>query len=636
MNIGEKRREMPHFFRTIPATVQFAQYNSHSVLRRVRPPQRDSDCSPRRSIAGSRNYGSPQEMTVLRHCLVLMSAIALDATGAWAAEAEPAKVYQKYVVAADHPAASRAGLDVLERGGNVVDAAVATSFALSVVRPDSCGIGGGGFMVIWNAETQTSVAIDYRERAPMKATRDMFVTEDKNGRKLSSRVGGAAAGIPGTVAGLYHAHKKYGHLPWADVVAPAIRLAEQGVLADAHDIEIQQTVLLMLVLQRNARERFAPLYRDYLDSGRLLTTEDRIRSPQAEVLKLIAEQGRDAFYTGPVADALLAAVNEHNGIWVREDLEKMDAVERRPLHEDFAGNTILTMPPPSSGGIALLETLNILAAFERDHPQQQLPSGTPHEAAAVHLVAEALKHAFADRAEFLGDTDFVSVPVARLTSPKYAEQLAAKIDMSRTHSPEAYGRFQGSNDAGTSHFCVLDAEGNAVSCTETINTPFGCLVVEPKFGVVLNNEMDDFAAVPGKPNAFGLIQSEANAVAPRKRPLSSMTPTIVVRDGKAIYALGGSGGPRIISATLQVLLNLTRHGMDVQDAVAAPRFHHQWLPDALFVEQPLNETLSKELQTLGHEVRLQRNIAAVQAATRDENGLRAASDPRKGGQPAGK
>jgi len=313
----------------------------------------------------------------------------------------------------------------------------------------------------------------------------------------------------------------------------------------------------------------------------------------------------------------------------------MDAVQRQPLSEKFGEDTVLAMPPPSSGGVALLESLNIIEAFERDHPQHKWLDAGPHNSAAVHLVTEALKHAFADRAEYLGDTDFVSVPIARLTSRKYAEKLAAKVDSSKTQPPEAYGRFEGNNDSGTSHFCVIDAEGNAVSCTETINTTFGSLVVEPKFGIVLNNEMDDFAAVPGKPNAFGLIQSDANAVAPGKRPLSSMTPTIVVRDGKAAYALGGSGGPRIISATLQVLLNMMRHGQDVQDAVAAPRFHHQWMPNALYVEGPLQKKLATDLTALGHTVRLQNAIAAVQAATRDKTGLRAASDPRKGGQPAG-
>ena len=574
-------------------------------------------------------------MTTLIRCLALLVGLALATADTNAAEPESAINYQKYVVAADHPAASQAGLEVLQQGGNVVDAAVATSFALSVVRPDSCGIGGGGFMVIWNAETKSAVSIDYRERAPLAATRDMFVTKNKNGRKLSSRVGGAAAGIPGTVAGLCHAHKKFGKLPLAAVLAPAIRLSEQGVLADEHAISAQRTALFLLALQRNGKERFAALYQEYLNSGRMWTKQDRIFSPQTDVLKRIAAQGRDGFYRGPVADAMLAVVAAQGGIWQRKDLEQMDAVQRQPLSEKFGEDTVLAMPPPSSGGVALLESLNIIEAFERDHPQHKWLDAGPHNSAAVHLVTEALKHAFADRAEYLGDTDFVSVPIARLTSRKYAEKLAAKVDSSKTQPPEAYGRFEGNNDSGTSHFCVIDAEGNAVSCTETINTTFGSLVVEPKFGIVLNNEMDDFAAVPGKPNAFGLIQSDANAVAPGKRPLSSMTPTIVVRDGKAAYALGGSGGPRIISATLQVLLNMMRHGQDVQDAVAAPRFHHQWMPNALYVEGPLQKKLATDLTALGHTVRLQNAIAAVQAATRDKTGLRAASDPRKGGQPAG-
>ncbi len=540
------------------------------------------------------------------------------------------------MVATDHPEASQAGLEVLEQGGNVVDAAVATSFALSVVRPGSCGIGGGGFMVIWDAATRSSVAIDYRERAPDAATQDMFIPRPGKTAQNSSRVGGLAAAIPGTVVGLCHVQQKYGKLSLPEVMAPAIRLAKQGVLVDEHQIETQRSILKKFASNPADQQQYSVLYEKYLNGGKLWKSGDRFYSPQLAVLELIAAQGPGAFYTGSVADALVRCVARQGGIWSRDDLQAMAVEVRTPLIGEYLGNKIITMPPPSSGGIALLETLNILSAYETENPQQQLQKLGHNQGGYVHLVTEAFKHAFADRAEYLGDPDFVSVPVKRLTSRNYAEQLAARIEMEKTQLHQTYGRYQVGDDGGTSHFSIIDAAGNAVACTETINTLFGSLVVEPQYGIVLNNEMDDFTAVPGEKNAFGLIQSKANAVAPRKKPLSSMTPTIVVRNGKAMHALGGSGGPRIISATLQVLLNLTRFRQDVQQAIAAPRFHHQWTPDILYAERELEQPLIKDLEQRGHRVNTRKDIAAVQAATMTAEGLQAASDPRKGGRPAGK
>ncbi len=573
-------------------------------------------------------------MSIFRICLAFCIALGLLAPAPCAEQsASAAKVYQEYAVAADHPAASRAGLEVLNRGGNVVDAAVATSFALSVVRPSSCGIGGGGFMLIWNAESKSAITVDYRERAPLQATADMFAP-DKAG--ASSRRGGLAAAVPGTVVGLCHVQRKYGKLTLPEVLAPAIRLASDGVPVEAHQLQTQRQVLLLLSLKSGDRERFSVLYEKYLNSGQAWKLGERFYSPQLEVLKLIAAQGAEAFYNGPVADALLKCVGEQGGIWSRDDLERMDVVERTPLTGDYHGNLIYTMPPPSSGGVALLETLNILDAYQRAHPEQELAKLGQNGSAYVHLVSEALKHAFADRAEYLGDTDFVKVPVQRLISRRYATQLAERISAAETKPLTAYGRYHAPTDGGTSHFSVIDAHGNAVACTETINTQFGSLVVEPRYGIVLNNEMDDFTAVPGKKNVFGLIQSAANAVAPRKKPLSSMTPTIVVRDGKAVHALGASGGPRIISATLQVLLNLTQFRQDVQQAVNARRFHHQWMPDVLNIERGFEQPLVDDLELRGHRVKTRKSIAAVQAVTRAGAGLSAAADPRKGGRAAGK
>jgi gamma-glutamyltranspeptidase/glutathione hydrolase len=352
------------------------------------------------------------------------------------------------------------------------------------------------------------------------------------------------------------------------------------------------------------------------------------------VLELISLQGRDAFYTGPVAGALLAEIQRGGGLIEEQDLTTVQPVVRQPLRAQFAGFEIFTMPPPSSGGVALLETLNILSAFRQQHAAANGDQPTRKDPESLHVFVEALKHAFADRAEYLGDTDFAQVPIARLIDPAYAARLARKIDPTHTLPREEYGRYLPANDSGTSHFSVIDSRGNAVACTETINTSFGSFVVEPTYGIVLNNEMDDFAAVPGQPNAFGLIQSAANAVEPGKKPLSSMTPTIAVRDGRAVYALGASGGPMIISSTLQVLLNLVEGKLAPAAAVAEARIHHQWIPEILFAEPGVFESV-KLLEGRGHTVRPRSVIAATQAVSRSADGLRGGSDPRKGGRPAG-
>ena len=549
---------------------------------------------------------------------------------------QPAQAaYPHAVVVADHALASQAGVEVLKKGGNVVDAAVATSFALSVVRPDSCGIGGGGFMVIWNAGKREAVVLDYRERAPQAATRDMFAPRE-NTDPERSRKGPLAAAIPGSVAGLCFALEKYGSLDLKTVLGPALRLAREGVPLDRHARDTQRAALREFDAHPEYRRRFAALYDNYLNAGRPWTDADRFCSPQLKVLELIAERGPDAFYRGPVADALVTQSTRGGGLFTLDDLQQTAPVIREPLRATFDGLEILAVPPPSSGGIALIESLNMLSAGE-GHPlsRRRKPSEDWSSTTRLHLLAETLKHAFADRAEFLGDADFVNVPINRLTSAEYAAALAGRIDPKRTQPPEAYGSRVVPDDGGTSHFSIIDHDGNAVACTETINLAFGSFVVEPAYGIVFNNQMDDFSAVPGEPNAFGLIQSEANAVAPRKKPLSSMCPAIVLREGRAAYALGASGGPRIISATLQALINMTRCEMPPQQAVAAPRIHHQWQPDILYLEGPLNNVAGTALSALGHTVRRQDSPSACQAASRTENGLRGGSDPRKAGRPAG-
>jgi gamma-glutamyltranspeptidase/glutathione hydrolase len=544
--------------------------------------------------------------------------------------------YEHAVVAADHEAASLAGIEILKKGGNVVDAAVATGFALSVVRPASSGIGGGGFMLIWDAAKKRGIALDYRERAPARATRDMYVDphDPKKVRPDASEHGALAVAVPAHVAGLCFGLREYGTLDLKAVIAPALRLCREGVPVDRHDIAVQKEVIKDFADHPGYREKFGTLYRLYANDGKPWNEGDRFYSPLAKVLESVAERGADGFYRGEVAEAVVAEMQRDGGLITAADLAGVKPVVRKPVMGEFRGHAILSMPPPSSGGIALLESLNILKALEVRHPDaglDRLPHNSP---LYLHVLAESFKHAFADRAASLGDTEFAKVPVARLTGGKYADGLARRIDLAGAQPPEKYGRFVTPDDGGTSHFSILDARGNAVACTETINTHFGSFVVEPKFGIVLNNEMDDFTSLPGVPNAFGLIQSEANAIEPGKRPLSSMTPTILVRDGRAEFVVGASGGPRIISATVQVLLNMAQFDMRPREAVDAPRVHHQWTPDVLEVET--DALVTPRLRDMQHKLKVRRDGAVVQAASRDASGrLRAASDHRKGGRAAG-
>lgn len=569
-------------------------------------------------------------------CCLLLVALGLVITPAPSVAADTV-VYQRGVVAADHPLASEAGVQILRDGGNVVDAAVATGFALSVLRPASSGIGGGGFMVIWNERTRQATTIDYRERAPAKATRSTYSDPQKPQTQIPdlSYHGPLAVAVPGHVAGLCYVQKKYGKLSLERVLAPAIRLATDGFPVDSHDLEVRDEVLREMQQTPELRDRYRLLYDQYLNSGKLLRVGDRIRSPQAEVMGLIARQGAKAFYEGDVARAMVAAAGAE-GTWLSlNDLRAYQPMERQPLTGKFDGLELITMPPPSSGGVALIESLNLLQAVELSHSERRIGIVNRQSPSTLHTLTEILKHAFADRAEFLGDPEFAPVPVGRLISPAYATELAKRIDWQATKPTASYGRYLPPKDAGTTHFSVMDGAGNAVACTETVNTLYGSWVVEPRFGIVLNNEMDDFAAVPGTPNAFGLIQGEANAVEAGKRPLSSMTPTIVIKNGKAIHALGASGGPKIISATFQVLLNLTRYKMPPSSAVTAPRIHHQWLPDMLQIETPLFESTSVALKKLGHVVQRKGESAVVQAVSRVPDGLQGKSDPRKNGQAAG-
>jgi gamma-glutamyltranspeptidase/glutathione hydrolase len=545
--------------------------------------------------------------------------------------------FARAAVAADHAAASEAGAEILRRGGNAVDAAVATSFTLSVVRPQSCGIGGGGFMVIrFNNDpehgTQT-IAINYREMAPSAVTADYYTRLD---RPDASTRGGTAVAVPGTVAGLMHALERYGSLDRSTVLAPAIRAAEEGFIVDQDYVEAHVELFQWFNDDPTRQKRFAFVWNRFLGKGNV-KPGDRIQLPeQAKALRLIAERGSAAFYRGQIAIEILSTVRRDGGAMRAEDLLGYEVVEVEPLTFNALGHTFLTMPPPSSGGVAIAQILGIVELRRKDLGRRANSSDY------VHLLAGAMKHAFADRARWLGDPAQTDVPVERLTSPAYLQELAARIDMKQTRPVEDYGSVP-PDDGGTSHFSVIDARGNAVACTETINLGFGSLVAVEEFGFCLNNEMDDFTSRPGEPNAFGLQQSARNAPGPGKRPLSSMTPTIVLDStGQVILIAGASGGPRIITGTLQAMLNVLLFDLSAGEALSAPRFHHQWMPDELEMERRWYESavqsgLVGQLESRGHRVNPRGSVGNVQLIRRAKRGpgLDAASDPRRGGTPAG-
>ncbi|HXQ20718.1 MAG TPA: gamma-glutamyltransferase [Candidatus Acidoferrales bacterium] len=531
------------------------------------------------------------------------------------------------MVASDQVLASQAGVDMLQRGGNAVDAAVATALAVGVVSPSSCGIGGGGFMLIYLARQHRALALDYREVAPAAASRDMFVRDGQVVPELSQR-GGLAVAVPGEVAGLTTALHRYGRLALATVLEPAIRYARDGFTVTPHLAE-------EIERNRDALQAQPALARIFLHAdGTALAAGETVRQPQLAVtLEQIATAGPEAFYRGAIATEIARAVQAAGGIVTEADLAAYRPVWRRPLQGRYRGAEVITMPPPSSGGGVLLEILGML---QRDD-LRVLGHDSP---TYMHLLAEAMQHAFADRAQYYGDPDFVEVPLARLLSSTNTAALRARIRASMTLDHDAYGSAGASGvtaarDGGTSHLSVMDADGNAVACTTTINTGFGSKVVVGDTGVILNNEMDDFSAQASAPNVYGLIGAAANAIAPRKRPLSSMTPTIVTRGGEPILALGGSGGPLIISATLQVLLNVLDFGLDATAAVAAPRIHDQWVPPVLAVEPGVPDLARAALARYGYSVKEVPAMAAVQVVRQDAGIFEGAADPRKGGEAVG-
>ena len=520
------------------------------------------------------------------------------------------------LVVADSELASQAGMEILKRGGNAVDAAIATALALSVVDQASSGLGGGGFMVIYRAKDKKSFALDFRETAPAASRRELYM---KDGKPVpaASLTGPLAVAVPGEAAGLIEAHKKFGTLPLAVLAAPAVKLAADGFPLDA---------TLRVAIERgiNNMQRFPDLGRIYMPNGEVPKVGEPIRQPQlAATIKAIARQGSEVFYRGWIAEAIVDMVKREGGVMTLDDLKNYKAVWRDPLIGSYRGRTVITMPPPSSGGMALLQMLNVVEGYTFDH-------FTHNSAPYLHLLAEAMKHAFADRAEHLGDPDFVHVPIRKLTDKSYATWVRGRISPDKTYGPTFYGYYNYNGEKGsTTHFSVIDRYGNAVACTQTVNTRFGSKLLVPKAGIVLNNEIDDFAIHGDIGNVYGLIGNQANSLQPNKRPLSSMSPTIIVNGGRPEIVVGASGGPRIINATFQTILNVIEFKMPVSAAVESARIHHQWMPDRLSVEAGVAAEQKVALEKLGHALRTQSALGVVQAITWDGVTMSGAADSRK-------
>lgn len=530
---------------------------------------------------------------------------------------------QHGMVASQEMLASRIGVDIMKRGGNAIDAAIATGFALAVTLPRAGNIGGGGFMLIHIARAKKTIAIDYREMAGALATRAMFL--DSEGRFIPSKsqASGLGVGVPGTVAGFALAHEKYGSKKFtlAQLIEPAIALARDGIVVEDDLADSLPSGMRRMGKFPSSREIFLKSDGSNFQRGDRLFQKDLARS-----LQLIAEQGPRAFYQGEIADKIIAAVKAEGGHLTREDFAAYRAVERDVVRGSYRGHEIVSMPPPSSGGVHLIEILNILEGF----PIGELGANS---AATIHLMAEAMKLAYADRSKHLGDPDFTKIPLKGLLSKAYANELRSTISIERARPaadilPGQPSLFESDQ---TTHYSVVDADGNAVSNTYTLNFSYGLGLVAAGTGILLNNELDDFAARENAPNAFGLLGGDANAPGPRKRPLSSMSPSLVFKDGELRLVTGSPGGSRIITIVLQIIMNVIDHKMNVAEATEAPRVHHQWYPDQLRLEKGISPDTQRLLEQLGHKLSVSAVIGSTQTIERVRGQLAGASDTRQRG-----
>lgn len=547
--------------------------------------------------------------TILYVLLALVVSVSLNMGIAGAAAYPPLKDKTTGLVVSSHELANSIGKDVLDRGGNAVDAAVAVGYALAVVHPAAGNIGGGGFAVIHMADGK-SICLDFREKAPLAATRDMYLDKDGNVVPGLSTLGYKAAGVPGTVAGMNAMLEKYGTMKLSDLMAPTIELADKGYRINARQE-------LSLAEFADDMAKFASSRRYFLkaDGSSYKEGELFVQNDLAETLRLISANGPDAFYKGKVADILVADMKENGGLITREDLEKYHVVWREPVKGSYRGYDIVSMSPPSSGGTHIVQMLNVMENVnigELGFASSQ----------AIHVMAEAMRYAYADRSEYMGDPDYVDVPADKLASKEYAKQIYEKILANRnkaTPSSEVKPGLPLKEGNNTTHYSVVDKWGNAVAVTYTINESYGSAAAVMGAGFLLNNEMDDFAAKAGVPNIYGLVGNDANCIVPEKRPLSSMSPTIVLKDGKLFMLAGSPGGSRIITTTLQVISNVIDHGMDISEAVMAPRVHMQWLPDELRVEKyGLSKDVENALKAMGYDIQVKLPMGDVNAILVDQ------------------
>ena len=552
-------------------------------------------------------------MKLLRkHLILLLFAVCTaGALPAFAGGLRPTHA-QKAMVVSIHPEASHAGVEILRQGGNAVDAAVATGFSLAVVHPAAGNIGGGGFMLVRMADGAIHF-LDYREKAPKAATRNMYLDAQGNVIPDASLVGYKAVGVPGSVAGLVYAQQHWGKLPLKTVMEPAIRLAKNGVRLTYEEAQAMHFEWNSNSKQEEPRVFLGEAKTIFQRDGNFYKPGDLFQQPElARTLERIAAKPDD-FYKGAMAREFAADMQSHGGLITAEDLADYEVKERQPIRGTYRGYEVISAPPPSSGGVTMVEALNILEGY-------YLGRMGNRSADAIHVTAEAFRRAFYDRAEFLGDPDFSQLPVAQLIDKKYAAAWRESLDMNKAsnskelHRPSGFGDldrqaaqhppYVGPEKNNTTHYSVVDEAGNAVAVTTTINDGFGARVAAGKLGFLLNDEMDDFTSKPGVPNMYGLIQSEANAIGPGKRPLSAMAPTIVTKNGKLFLVLGSPGGPRIITTVANILMGVIDYGLDIQQAVNAPRFHHQWEPDAIFIENVgISPDTIKLLRARGHDVR---------------------------------
>lgn len=521
------------------------------------------------------------------------------------------------MVASEQGLATQVGLDILKQGGNAIDAAVAVGFALAVVLPNAGNIGGGGFMVLHDDKTGKDVAIDFREIAPAKASRDMYLDTQGNVIDGKSLFTHDASGVPGTVAGMEYALKKWGTMPLSKVLEPAIKLADKGFI-------VSDVLAQTLKEEKSTLGKWSASKAIFFKNGEPLKSGDLlVQKDLAKSLRLIAKQGAKAFYQGEIATKIAKEMQSHGGTMTLEDLKAYKVVERQPIIGDYRGYKVVTMPPPSSGGVHLIEILNMLEHYP-------IKEDGVNSAKNIHHMAESMKLAYADRSEYLGDPDFVKIPVTGLTSKAYANERVKTIDdnKARLSSNIKPGKPQPYESDQTTHFSVMDKAGNAVAVTYTLNLNFGSGIVAEGTGILLNNEMDDFSVKPGVPNAFGLVGGTANAIEAKKRPLSSMTPTIVMKNNKPWLVTGSPGGARIITTVLQSVVNTIDHEMNPAEAIITPRVHHQWLPDELRVEEGISPDTIKLLQDKGHKVVTKAPMGRIQIIQADDSGFYGYSDPR--------